>query len=151
MLVLNPIALWRQFVLEPECIMAAGAPYHFETAPTFALISFFFFFPHLFLLFWRNKSPGSLLSLPPLDFRTFISFSSIPVLSEAPCCFSLRLKYQSLLNVSCATSWVVIIIIITILDAANWTWTLHRTVTSYLTFPGIVFAWNRLVTLTGGW
>lgn len=120
---------------------------------TYICINFFFFFfsPHLFLLFWRNKSPGSLLSLPPLDFRTFISFSSIPVLSEAPCCFSLRLKYQSLLNVSCATSWVVIIIIITILDAANWTWTLHRTVTSYLTFPGIVFAWNRLVTLTGGW
>lgn len=57
MLVLNPIALWRQFVLEPECIMAAGAPYHFETAPTFALISFFFFFPpFIFVVLEEQKS-----------------------------------------------------------------------------------------------
>lgn len=107
--------------------MAVKVSYHSETASSITLLFLVFFFVVLEeQKSWEVFAFSFSLGLRPISLKISILQSSIRTPSETPCCFSLRLKHQSLLNVSCVASWMMATII-TILDAANRTCILDKT------------------------
>lgn len=106
--------------------MAVKVSYHSETASSITLLFFVFVVVLEEQKSWEVFAFSFSLGLRPISLKISILQSSIHAPSETPCCFSLRLKHQSLLNVSCVASWMMTMII-TILDAANRTCILDKT------------------------